>query len=400
MPPTEASPRLLFVDNQVTDFLLHRLALARTLRNAGFAVHVAVPREPGLEEIAREGFPPHVIHLRRKSARPADELRCFLSLYRLYRRLRPILVQHIRLKPVLYGGMAARLAGVPAVVNMLTGLGHLFATRNAKTRLLGAAVTRGLRVALSHRNSRVIFQNPEDRDLLLSGGLLDARRAVLIKGSGVDLSQFTPQPEPRGDPVVLMASRLLWEKGAGEFVAAARSLRARGIRARFLLVGEPDPGHPSAIPLSVLEGWHATGDIEWLGWRRDMPALMAQCHIVCMPSAYGEGVPRILIEAAAAGRPLVATDSPGCREIARHGRNALLVPVRDSVGLAGALDELIRKPALRAALGAAGRAIAEREFSQEQVITETLEVYRSLTGMHARSPAQAGCYSISDQVRL
>jgi glycosyltransferase involved in cell wall biosynthesis len=378
MAPIDAMPRVLFVDNQVSDFLQYRMTLAHTLREAGFDVHVAVPEEPGLEAISCQGIPVHTFYLRRKSTRPLDELRCWISLLRLYRRLQPTLVHHICLKPTLYGGIAARIAGVPALVNMLTGLGHLFTTRTVKTRVLWWIVARGLGFSFRHRNHRVILQNPDDRDCLLASGVLPGDRAVIIKGSGVNLSLFTPEPEPVGPPVVLMASRLLWTKGVGEFVAAARALRARGSRARFLLLGEPDPGHPSAVPLPTLEHWRDAGDVEWLGWCHDMPAFMAQSHIVCLPSSYGEGIPRILVEAAASGRPIVTADSPGCREVVRHGQNGLLVPVRDGEALIAALAQLIENAPVRAAMGTRGREIAVIEFSLQQVIDANLAVYRSL----------------------
>jgi glycosyltransferase involved in cell wall biosynthesis len=291
-----------------------------------------------------------------------------------------MLVYHIGLKPILYGGVAARIAGVPAAVNLFIGWGHLFTTRTMKTRVLRSIAARGLQCSFRHQNHRVIFQNPDDRNRLLASGSVSGDRVVLIKGSGVDLSLFTPKPEPDGPPVVLMASRLLWEKGVGEFVAAARALRARGSRARFILLGEPDPGHPSAVPLPMLAHWRDAGDVEWLGWQPDMPAWMAQSHIVCLPSYYGEGVPRILLEAAASGRPIVTTDSAGCREVVRHGQNGLLIPVRDSEALVGAIAQLIDNAPLRAAMGTRGREIAVTEFSLEQVIDANFAVYCSLLG--------------------
>jgi glycosyltransferase involved in cell wall biosynthesis len=378
MPPIEAAPRILFVDNQVNDFLQYRMVLACKLREAGFDVHVAVPREPGLEKISRQGIAVHIFYLWRKSTRPLDELRCCVSLLRLYRQLRPTLVHHFCLKPTLYGGIAARITGVPAVVDTLTGLGYLFTTRTVKTRVLRSIVARGLRFSFRHQNHRVIFQNPYDRDFLLASGIVPGDRGVLIKGSGVNLSLFTPEPESDGPPVVLMASRLLWAKGVGEFVTAARALRARGIRARFVLLGKPDPDHPSAVPVRTLEHWRDAGDVEWPGWQLDMPALITQSHIVCLPSYYGEGVPRILLEAAASGRPIVATDTPGCREIIRHGHNGLLVPAGDGEALAGAIAQLIENAPLRAAMGGRGREIAGIEFSLDQVIDANLAVYRSL----------------------
>ena len=270
------------------------MVLGLKLREAGFDVHVAVPREPGLEEISRQGIAVHIFYLQRKSTRLLDELRCLVSLLRLYRQLRPTLVHHICLKSTLYGGIAARIAGVSAAVNTITGLGHLFTTHTVKTRVLRLIVAGALRFSFGHQNHRVIFQNPSDRDRLLARSSMPSDNAVLIRGSGVNLSLFTAEPEPDGPPVVLMASRLLWAKGVGEFVTAARVLRARGIRARFVLLGEPDPGHPSAVPVPTLEHWRDAGDVEWPGWQLDMPSWIAQSHIICLPSYYGEGVPRIL----------------------------------------------------------------------------------------------------------
>lgn len=370
--------RLLFVDNEVKDFLLHRITLARVLRESGVEVHVAVPQEPGIEALREHGFPVHVIHMKRKSMSPLDEIRTFASLLAVYRALKPDLIHHIRLKPVLHGGMAARVAGAPAVVHMLTGLGHLFTASSRRNTVLRAIVTRGLRASLRHGNHRVIFQNPDDRSCLVESGVLPEARAVLIRGSGVDLAQFRPTPEPQGPAAVLMACRMLWEKGVGEFVAAARSLRSRGVAAKFILVGSPDPGHPSAVPAETLREWHARGDIEWWGWKDNMSALLQGCHIVCLPSAYGEGVPRTLIEAAASGRPIVTTDAPGCREIVRHGVNGLLVPTHDVPELERALARLIGDPELRARMGARGREIAAEEFSMEQVIQQTVSVYNAV----------------------
>jgi glycosyltransferase involved in cell wall biosynthesis len=378
MAAIEAIPRFLFVDTQVSDFLKHRMALARKVQEAGFEVHVALPEEPGLQDISCHGIVVHIVYLRRMSTSLLDEVLCWISLLRLYRRVRPTLVHHLCLKPVLYGGIAARIAGVPAVVSTLTGLGYLFTTHTMTTRILQRIVAGGLRFSFGHQNHRVIFQNAGDGAFLLATCNMAGDRLVFIKGSGVDLSLFTLQAESDGPPVVLMASRLLWSKGVGEFVAAAQELRARGIRARFVLAGEPDHGHPSAVPVGTLEHWHAAGDVEWVGLRYDMPALMAQSHIVCLPSSYGEGVPRILLEAASSGRPIVATDSPGCREIVCHGQNGLLVPVGDGEALVGALTKLIGNASLRAAMGARGREIAVAEFSLPQVLYANLGVYRSL----------------------
>jgi len=389
-PSGDPVSRILFVDNQVADFLRYRIPLAHRLRQAGFDVHVALPQEPGLERIRSQGIPYHIFSIQRTSTRLRDEVRCLVSLHRLYRQIRPDLVHHFCLKPTLYGGISARVAGVPAMISSLTGLGHPFAARGLKMRFLRSIIACGLRFSFRHPSHRVIFQNPDDRDRLVFSGVLKAGSAVLIKGSGVDLSVFTRQPEPEGLPVILMASRLLWEKGVGVFVAAARSLRARGVQARFVLLGEPDPKHPSAVPMRALKQWHESGDVEWLGWREDMRASIAQSHIVCLPSTYGEGIPRILLEAAASGRPIVTTDIPGSREVVRHGQNGLLVPPGDREALERAIARLIQDPALRAAMGARGREIAAAEFSLERVIDANLDLHRSLIGSISMSCNRAG----------
>lgn len=354
------------------------MELARKVREAGYDVHVALPRESGLDEISSQGIVVHIIHLQRVSTGLVDQMRCWVNLLQLYRRLRPAVVHHMCIQPVLYGGIAARVVGVPVVISTLYGLGYLFCTYTMKACVLRPIVTIALRFALQHKNHRIIVQNSADRDFLLFRCNLPSDRIVLIEGSGVDLSLFMPEPEPEGVPVVLMASRLLLTKGVQDFVVAARTIRAQGIRARFVLVGEPDHGHPSAVPVDSLKRWHDAGDVEWLGFRLDMPALIAQSHIVCLPSRYSEGVPRILQEAAAVGRPVVATESPGCFEVVHHNKNGLLVPIGDGEALAGALVQLINNPLLRAAMGAHGRTIAVTAFSLEHVIDKNLAVYRSL----------------------
>lgn len=369
--------KILYVVNDAPFFLSHRLALARAARDAGYEVHVATPDAPAAAAIRAERLMFHPVPMRRSGTRPLDEARSFLALLRLYRRLRPDLVHHVTIKPVLYGGIAARLAGVRAVVNAVTGLGYVFINPGTKNAALRRAALQAYRVALRHPHSRVIFQNPDDLNLFQSEGLVDADAAVMIRGAGVDMEMFTARPEPPGTPVVLLASRMLWDKGVGEFVEAARLLRSAGVAALFVLTGDTDPANPAAIDPAQLQAWQASGVIEWRGHCDDMAAQFAAAHVVCLPS-YREGLPKVLIEAAASGRPLVASDVPGCREIVRHGVNGLLVPARDARALADALRRLIDDADLRGRMGREGRELAVREFSLEKVIDETLAVYRDL----------------------
>jgi glycosyltransferase involved in cell wall biosynthesis len=241
----------------------------------------------------------------------------------------------------------------------------------------------GYRRLLARPRVRVIVQNPEDQaQLQRSAGL----SAVLIRGAGVDLTRFRPQPPPAGQVTIVLASRMLWDKGVREFVDAARRLRAGRGRCRCVLVGKPDPDNPSAVPEQQLRQWHDSGAIQWWGHQADMPAVLAQAHIVCLPS-YREGLPTILIEAAAAGLPLVATDVPGCREVVRQERNGLLVPPRDVVALARALTRLVGDASLRAAYGLESRRLAAAELGIDRVAQETLAVYRSLL---AETPGVSG----------
>jgi len=236
------------------------------------------------------------------------------------------------------------------------------------------------RVALHHPCTRVIFQNPDDRAFFTQHHLIDPAHTVIIKGAGVDMTRFVPTPEPTaGPPLVLLPSRMLWDKGVAEFVTAAERLRAEGVQARFVLLGDTDPDNRAAVPRARLEAWDRAGAVEWWGYHAgsEMPALLAQSALICLPS-YREGVPKALIEAAAAGRAIITTDTPGCRELVPRGENGLLVPVRDADALTGALRALLNDPARRRAMGTQGRVLAEAEFSLHQVIDETLAVYAAL----------------------
>ena len=367
--------RLLFVVNQAGYFLSHRLPLALAARDAGWEVHVATARAPEQRIIAEAGLTPHDLPLSRAGLRPDKELRAILASWRLLRRLRPRVVHCVALKAVLAGGLAARLAGTPRCVIAIAGLGHLFIEGGAKSRLL-RGLFRGLLRLLVGPRTRIIVQNDEDPGHLGLGEVA-RRRTVLIPGAGVDIERFRPTPEPDGMVTVLLGSRMLWTKGIGEYVEAARLLRDRGLAVRLLLAGDSDPGNPAAVPPARLESWNRDGAVEWLGQRDDMADLLASSHIACLPS-YREGLPKSLIEATAAGRPIVATDVPGCRAVVRDGDNGLLVPARDAEALAEALARLVGDAAQRQRMGARGREIAIETFDLDKIIAATLSLYEDV----------------------
>ena len=363
---------LLLLDD---DFHQSRRSLARALGARGAEVIVMAPPDHSGE------LPPGVRverwSLRRGSLHPLRELRALADVVRAYRRLRPAVVHHVSHKPVVYGGIAAALCGIPTV-NTINGLGYLSMSARRRDRALFAALLAALRMVLRRRAARTIVQNADDRATLVGRGVAPTTTA-LIRGSGVDVARFAPTPEPAGTPRIVYAGRLLREKGVVELVEAARLLRERGIAARVVLVGAPDPANPGSIAAAELRSWVADGIVEHWGRRDDMPAVLAAASIVCVPS-YGEGMPKVLLEAAAAGRPIVTTDVPGCRELVRDGREGRLVPPRDPVALADALASLLASPTTRAAMGARARARAEAEYADAHVIAQTLAVYDALLG--------------------
>lgn len=369
---------ILFVVNEALFFTTHRAPVARAMRDRGFTVHVAAPFEAqAIAAIARDGFHFHAIPLARSGRNPLAELQLLWAIFNLMRQLRPDVAHLVSMKPVLWGGIAARLARAPAVISAVTGLGYLFIRRGLAASAQRALVMALYALALGHRNACVIFQNADDRALFLDRRLVDPARVVMIPGCGVDLDEFRQTPEPEGVPVVLFPARLIADKGVNEFVEAAKILRGEGLAARFVLAGRTDPDNPTDLGEPRLRQLLHDGVLEWIGYSTTMPATLSRAHIVCLPS-YREGLPRVLIEAAACGRAIVATDVPGCRGIVREGENGLLVPARDAPALAQALRRLILDRELRVRLGRAGRALAEKEFSVERFVELSLEAYRAV----------------------
>ncbi|MFY3333880.1 glycosyltransferase family 4 protein [Achromobacter xylosoxidans] len=374
-----AARRLLFVVNNPAFFMSHRVPVALAAQRAGYDVHVATMDGPAVADIQALGMTHHAIPMTRSGKHPLQELGTLLALLRLFRRLRPQVVHLVTIKPVLYGGIAARLARVPAMVAAISGLGFVFLSNSLKMRLVRAVVARLYRLALGHRNSRVIFQNGADRDLLKSLDAVRDEQVVLIRGAGVDLDLCRALPEPPAPPVVVtMVARLLRDKGVQEFVQAARLLRERGVPVTMRLVGGVDAGNPASATPAEVEAWQREGCVEALGERADVPQLYADSHIAVLPS-YREGLPKSLIEAAACGRAVVTTDVPGCRDAIDPGKTGLLVPVRDPQALADAIARLAGDATQRQAMGAAGRALAEREFNIERVARIHVDLYDTLS---------------------
>ena len=369
--------KLLFLVTEDWYFWSHRLPLACEAQRKGYSIVVATRVRDYGNRILAEGFKLVPIGMQRRSTNPLKEFSSLLELIKLYRSERPDIVHHVAVKPVVYGSIAARLARVPRVINAIAGMGYVFTSQSMKAKALRPIIRFVLSRVLNRTNTRTIFQNPDDRNMLIESGIVRSERTKLIRGSGVDPEVYRPSPEPDGVTTVVLAARMLWDKGIQDYVEAARLLLSEHVNARFVLVGDSDNGNPAAVPTAQLEAWHKSSVIEWWGKRNNMLEVFAASHIVCLPS-YGEGVPKVLIEAASCGRPMVATDSPGCREIVRNNENGLLVPIRDHVALARALQKLIGNSSLRTRMGTRGREIVFEEFTVEKVVSETLLLYNTL----------------------
>lgn len=374
------SLRLLIVVNVDWFFCSHRLPIAIAALQRGYEVHIATTftSQKYKRILAGYGFFLHDLKIDRSGKSLIAFLYNFVLVFKLLRKLKPDILHLVTIQPVLAGGLAAKLAGVKRTVFAISGLGHVFLVDSAFSRIRCSLVRKLYFFALSTKYRYAIFQNSQDQRYLSTLCSLGEHESCLIPGSGVDLSLFTYKEIQETIPIVLMASRLLLTKGAKEFVAAAKILKDRRICSRFQLVGEPDRSNPAAVSIDDLNNWQDQGLVEVLGHRSDLHELMSEAHIICLPSYYPEGLPKVLCEAAACGRVVVTTDEPGCRDAIENGVTGLLVPSRDSLALANAFEHLLLNPELIRRMGAAGRKRAERYFDINAIVDQHLDIYESL----------------------
>jgi glycosyltransferase involved in cell wall biosynthesis len=367
-------PKILFFVTEDWFVCSHWLPLIEGAKKAGMEVVVVTRTNKHAEKILQHGARLIPFRISRRGFNPFRELTAILRLAKIYREERPDIVHHIAMKPMLYGSLAAHLMRIPHTVNWVAGMGWLFVSVNSRAKILQAVIRNALGILL--RGTSVIVENKDDQAIISSLGV-SGRHIHLVRGAGVDTSLYAPSVEPEGVQLVVLPARMLWDKGVGEFVGAARQLRQRGVNARFALVGEPDGENPASVPEHQLRDWNKEGAVEWWGRREDMPQVYAQSHIVCLPS-YREGLPKSLLEAASCARPIVTTNVPGCREIVRDGENGLLVEARDATALADALDKLLADAGLRLQMGQRGRERVLNEFSQEKIVAQVLALYREV----------------------
>lgn len=371
--------KLLFVVNVDWFFVSHRLNIARAALAAGYEVHLATGCTGLKQRISASGINVHCIRIHRSSSNPLENFRTLVALIRLFLSLKPQIVHLVTIKPLLLGGLAAKFAGIRFVVGTVSGLGSAFICNDFVSRIRRLFLKILYRIVLDHQSLRIIYQNESDRDYISNLMGMNDTQSMIIRGSGVNLQQYSMLPEATGIPVVLMAARLIHDKGVVEFFQAAKKLQDDGVIARFCLAGDIDPGNPSSLSLAERDRLAQDCQVELLGFQEDMPSIISSASIVVLPS-YREGFPKVLIEAAACGRSVVTTDVPGCRDAIISGVTGLLVPVRDKDALATAIGRLLADSNLRNSMGAAARRLAELEFDENMVIKAHISTYQALIG--------------------
>lgn len=368
------SKKILYIVNHMDWFWSHRLPLARGAQQEGWSVYVAAPGAAGDRKLAEQGF----IGLELPSSEnPFGIFKTIAAIADLLKQIKPELIHAITLKYAFMAGLAARSYPEVKAVHTIAGLGYLFSGEGWKPQILRLIAGPLLKFSLKRENTQIIFQNPDDQNLLIRRGFVDAGQCHLIRGSGVDTEEFSFAEEPPyKTPLIVMPTRLVHEKGISVFVEAAHILHNRGIDARFQIAGGLSENNPRAISEDEMNHMVADEVVQWLGKVENMPDLLANCTLVAYPSWYGEGVPKVLLEAASTGRAIVTTDHPGCREAVREGENGLLVPVKNAVATADAIERLLQDPQRRKTMGLRGRDRAEKEFDVRIIVEKTLKIYR------------------------
>ena len=371
--------KLVILINDLSFFCSHRLPIAEAAINESFDVVVGYGELGGANPkiLEQKGIKVSFVPMKRGSINVLKDLQSLFYIWRFFKREKPDIVHLVTIKPYLYGGIIARLTSIPALVSAVSGLGTLFIHQDLKSKILKFLLYPIYCLAFNHSNQIVILQNQEDANMLTKWGVLDFNKAQILKGSGIKLENFNKLEDVPGIPVVCFAARLLVDKGVKEFVAAARLLNERKIQARFFLAGDLDTQNPNSLNVDDLKKIREEGFVEILGYQKDIPLLYSRSHIICLPS-YREGLPKALMEAAAAGRAVVTTDVPGCRDAIIPNKSGLIVPVKDSEALAKAIQDLINNPERRKKMGVKGRELAKKEFAIENIVDAHLKIYKDL----------------------
>lgn len=371
--------KLVILTNDLSFFCSHRLPIAEAALNKSFEVVVGYGELGGADPriLEKKGIKVSFVPMKRGSINVLKDLQSLFYIWRFFKKEKPDIVHLVTIKPYLYGGIIARLTSIPTLVSAVSGLGTLFIHQDLKNKILKFLLYPIYRLAFNHFNQIVILHNQEDANMLTKWGVLNYNKVRLLKGSGIKLDNFNNLEDAPGIPVVCFAARLLIDKGVNEFIDAARLINEKKIQARFFLAGDLDTQNPNGLNVDDLKKIREEGFVEILGYQKDIPSLYSRSHIICLPS-YREGLPKALMEAAAAGRAVVTTDVPGCKDAIIPNKSGLIVPVKDSEALAKAIQDLINNPEKRKKMGYEGRKLATKEFAIENIVDAHLKIYNDL----------------------
>lgn len=370
--------RILFIISEESYFLSHRLNLATEALEKGYKVGLLCNQGKNTDLIKEKGVEVFNFSLSRTSLSPLNHIKTIIQISRIFRLFKPDLIHAVAIKPVIFSSLVSKFQNHESRVFALGGLGFIFSSNKILAKLLRPFIILFLKYCLSGGKTRLIMQNKDDCQKFWDLKLIEPCKTRLIEGAGVDTELFLPKEEKfKKIPTVILPARLLWDKGIGEFVEAAKIIKSKSITARFILVGSQDIHNPENIKSQVIDKWVDQELIEYWGFSDDMPKIMRKASIVCLPS-YQEGLPKALIEAASCAKPIVTTDVPGCKEVVSHGLNGYLVKERDSKELAFFLEELILDKNLRYSMGQEGRRIVLDRFAENLITKKTRKVWEEV----------------------
>ena len=370
--------RILFIISEDWYFVSHRLYLAKVAINSGYKVALLSHFTNHREIIEAEGIKTIAWPLNRSSRNLYKEIEAIKSIVSTIRQFKPSMIHSVAMKPVIYSAIACNLSGLKSRIFALAGLGFVFTSSKRSAKILRPFLKVIFSLLFKGKKTKLILQNPDDQRQLLSEGVINPKNIRLIRGAGVDTKTFSFKTIPSNMPIIILPSRMLWAKGIQDFVDCAIEINKKVKKARFVLVGTPDIQNPDAISKVRLKKWNEEGVIEWWGHQSDMVIVYHQSTIVCLPTTYGEGLPKSLLEAASCGRPIVTYDVPGCREIVIDGYNGFLVKAKRVDDLISAISNLLDDRELCIKMGKNGRKLVEKYFTQEKIAQETMAVWEEL----------------------
>ncbi len=376
---SDKSVKFLMILNELAWFWSHRLPLARAIQEKGWKLSVAA-HDADQEEFFKNAEVTGFDLPRFSSLNIISQIFFMQGVYKTIKTEQPDIIHVITIRYAFYVGLVTRLMRYKPVTFTVAGLGSLYTAPGLKMKMMRFIVLPLLRFAFGGKGKTIIFQNPDDRQKMIDTKIVKLENTALIRGSGVDLEDFpyTPYEENNEEPIILFTSRLVKEKGILDFIEAARILKDEGVKARFVVAGNIYSDNPRSLMINEIRQPDEEGIIEWMGQVTNMAELLTSSMMVVLPSYYGEGVPKVLLEAAAIGRPIITCDAPGCREAVEHEVNGILVPPQSPTDLAQAIKLLMNDHEKRIQYGAAGRNRVEEDFNTDHVVAQTMHVYEEL----------------------